>query len=98
MAEEARNSVRVRAFQGFSTDLDPHDAPPGVARLSLNFESVDPGVLRSRKGYKAATFESGGNAVVSDFASITFFDAPHARFVVGKLADGTELFMRNPSV
>lgn len=57
MAEQARSTVAVRAFQGFSTDADPNDRPPGLAAESVNAESHDPGVLRSRPGYRVLSFE-----------------------------------------
>ena len=98
MAEEARTSVQIKAFRGFSTDTDPFDVPAGLARESVNVESHDPGVLRSRKGYVYADFESGEDASESTYVSMCFYDAPHASFVVGKLFDDTELFLKNPSL
>lgn len=57
MAEQARSTVSIRVFRGFSTDADPHDRPPGLATVSVNAESHNPGVLSPRKGFKELTFE-----------------------------------------
>ena len=98
MAKEARSVIKIRAFQGMTTDADPHDLPPGLARESINCESQDPGVLRSRKGYRQATFESGEGSGTSAYSSMVFYMTPHANFVVGQLTNGTEYFLRNPSI
>lgn len=98
MAKEARSVVRIRAFQGMTTDADPFDLPPGVSRESINVESQDPGVLRSRKGYRQATFESGEGSSTVAYSSMTFYMTPHANFCVGQLTNGTEYFLRNPSI
>ena len=97
MAEESRASVSIRAFRGFSADADPHDRPPGLARLQVNAEGHDPGVLRSRKGFLALSFDTAVGSS-SAFRSMTFYDPPHASFVVAELEDGTQLFLRNPQV
>ena len=57
MADEPRTSVSIRSFAGMSTDSDPNGRQPGLAVESVNTESHDPGVLRSRRGIKAVEFE-----------------------------------------
>ena len=98
MADEPRSIVRIKGFRGMSTDTDPFDNPPGMARISVNLESHDPGVLRSRKGYVPATIESGEVVSSSYYTSMAFYGPPHANFLVGRLFDETEEFLRNPSL
>lgn len=57
MANESRHRVVAKTFLGMTTDADRHDAPPGLAVKSVNVESHDPGVLRTRRGYREVTFE-----------------------------------------
>lgn len=72
MAVEARSSVSVRVFLGFSTDADPFDRPPGLGRVCLNAEGHDPGILRSRKGYESY---AAGAALGGGLAqSLTYYD------------------------
>jgi hypothetical protein len=56
--DQPRARVEIRSFAGFATDIDPSDAPPGLADKQVNCESQDEGVLTSRRAYSIATFES----------------------------------------
>lgn len=97
MADVARTGISIRTFNGFSTDADPHDRPPGLARESVNVESHDPGVLRTRKGYRQMTSDVSPGTDAG-YRNLTFYDTPHGAFVVGQLEGGAALFLSNPGL
>lgn len=48
--------VEINNFEGMAQDMDPHDAPEGLAREAVNAESKERGTLKSRRGYRKVSF------------------------------------------
>jgi hypothetical protein len=57
VAEEAKNTVEIRDFQGIVTDADPGDLDDGAAVNQVNACSLVPGQLDIRRGVAVVAFE-----------------------------------------
>lgn len=58
MTPEAPARVEIKDFQGMATDIDPHDAPSGLAVVQVNLEGMKRGQAESRRGYRKVRFEA----------------------------------------
>lgn len=57
MRSQPRAITVIREFPGMALDIDPHDAPEGLAREQVNAESQERGSLKTRMGYRKVQFE-----------------------------------------
>lgn len=58
MSERVANRLEKRDFGGMSNNLDPMDQQPGNAVIQVNIQSVIPGTLLVRRGYRVVTFQN----------------------------------------
>lgn len=52
-----KNVVQMRDFPGLVVSVDPHDVEPGVAVIQVNVTSQNPGMLKTRMGWRVCVFE-----------------------------------------
>ena len=57
VAPEKASKARATDFPGLASRIDPDDLPDGAAREQVNLTSHRPGVLATRPGFLAVTFE-----------------------------------------
>lgn len=60
MAERNLSTVEIRDFPGLVLRADPHEIPPGAAKIQVNVASDAQAQLRVRPGYRAVSFEATG--------------------------------------
>lgn len=50
--------MEIRAFQGMSSNTDPHDLRPGQSAKQVNVAAVKLGELNVRRGLKELVYDS----------------------------------------
>jgi hypothetical protein len=58
MADRHRTRAEARDFPGMVASADPEDVPEGAAEVQVNVNSLVPGELSTRRGYRPVVFES----------------------------------------
>lgn len=58
MGQPAESAVEIRAFQGMSSNTDPHDLRPGQSAKQVNVAAVKLGELNVRRGLKELVYDS----------------------------------------
>ncbi len=60
---EPKASVKLADFAGMVSAVDQQDTPPGATGIQVNMQSLRPGELDTRKGYRVVLFEAQTTAV-----------------------------------
>lgn len=57
MTETTRTVVQIRDFPGLMLERDEYDLSDGGSQNQVNVQSTDIGKLKSRQGFRVASFE-----------------------------------------
>ena len=57
MGIAAKNTVKIRDFQGMASNFDPTDIQPGVSQLQINVSGYQRGKLEVRLGIREITYD-----------------------------------------
>lgn len=57
MAQQPRDQVQIKDFNGLASNIDPNDIPPGAAQDQSNVCCIRQAEIHVRKGYVEVTFE-----------------------------------------